>query len=233
MNEPRSPSVGGRRDLIDALASAIMSPRLAHPTRVAIDGRSAAGKTTLADELAEAISALGRDVIRSEIDDFHFPGHADRSRRGVWTAQSRYDEAYDYAAFRTLMLEPLGPGGNRRCRPALFDSFHDRPLPERWRDLADDAIAIVDGVFLQRPELAGHWDYVIWLAIDAETSLERARQRDIAWVGSEEAVVERYRRHTIPAEELYQRIVDPAAHADAVIDNRDVGTPVIVRLALL
>ncbi len=44
-----------RRALITALANEIVSLNLDHPTRVAIDDRSAAGKTTLSDELAEAI----------------------------------------------------------------------------------------------------------------------------------------------------------------------------------
>ncbi|GEN89204.1 hypothetical protein MKY30_18855 [Oceanobacillus sp. FSL W8-0428] len=44
-----------RRAVITALANEIVSLNLDHPTRVAIDGRSAAGKTTLSDELAEAI----------------------------------------------------------------------------------------------------------------------------------------------------------------------------------
>lgn len=44
-----------RRAVITALVNEIVSLNLDHPTRVAIDGRSAAGKTTLSDELAEAI----------------------------------------------------------------------------------------------------------------------------------------------------------------------------------
>src|SRR5215207_9733656 len=89
-----------RRAVIDSLAEAITLVRVGHPTRVAIEGRSAAGKSTLADELAAAVRARGCEVIRASIDDFHRLGHKHRSRRGGWTPQSYYDEGYDYDAFR-------------------------------------------------------------------------------------------------------------------------------------
>jgi uridine kinase len=225
-------TLGGdaRAAMVDALAGAVTSLQLGHPTRVAVDGRSAAGKTTLADELADVVRGRRREVVRASIDDFHRPGHKYRSQRGGWTPRSYYDEGYDYLAFRDLLLRPLGPGGSRRLRTALFDSFHDAWLPEEWRTVGDQAVAIVDGAFLLRPELAGHWDYVIWLDIDMETMVERARRRDVAWVGSEQAVEERYRRHWIPTHELYERLTDAPARAHAVVDNRDLRRPVLLRL---
>ncbi|GAB3797424.1 hypothetical protein GCM10027605_07310 [Micromonospora zhanjiangensis] len=66
---------GTRDELLGRLAEAVESVAVAHPTRVAVDGPPAAGKTTLADELAVALRDQGRDVIRATIDDFLFPGH--------------------------------------------------------------------------------------------------------------------------------------------------------------
>jgi uridine kinase len=222
---------GTRSEVLAALADAVIALRMGHPTRVAVDGRSAAGKTTLADELAHAVRARGREVIRAYLDDFHRPGHKDRSRLGGWTPRSYYDEGYDYEAFRELLLRPLGPGGSRRCRTALFDALHDAWLPEEWHAVGDQTVAVVDGAFLLRPELAGHWDYVIWLDIDMETMVERARHRDVAWVGSEQAMEERYRRHWIPTHELYERLTEPRTRAHAVIDNRNPQAPRIHRLS--
>ena len=147
-----------RSEVINTLADTVATLRGGHPTRVAVDGRSAAGKTPLADELAEAVHARGRAVMRASIDDFHRPGHKDRSQCGGWTPCSYYDEGYDYTAFRALLLQPLGPGGSRRCRTALFDAFRDLWLPEEWHAAGDQTVAIIDGVFLLRPEHAGHWD---------------------------------------------------------------------------
>ena len=219
-------------EMIQTLARVIATLSLAHPTRVAIDGRSAAGKTTLADKLAHAVHAKGRDVVRASIDDFHRSGHRDRGRHGGWTPQSYYDEGYDYHAFRELVLTPLGPGGSRRCRTALFDSLGDRPFPEAWIVVSDQAVAIIDGIFLLRPDFADQWDFIIWLDIDMETMVQRACDRDVAWVGSVKEVEDRYRRHWIPTHELYERLTSPCAHAHAVVDNRCCTAPKVLRLSL-
>lgn len=220
-----------RNTVIDILASEITVLQFAHPTRVAVEGRSAAGKTTLADALAAAILLRGRDVLRASIDDFHRPDHKGRSQRGEWTPRTYYDEGYDYTAFRDLALHPLGPHGSRRCLPARFDALHDTECPEVWHTVAEDTIAIIDGVFLLRPELATHWDYVIWLDIDMETMVERARRRDVAWVGSEQVVEAHYRRHWVPTHELYERLERPRERAHVVIDNRALSQPRVLRLS--
>jgi uridine kinase len=217
--------------MIQSLAEVIESISLAHPTRVAIDGRSAAGKTTLADRLARAIQVNGREVVRASIDDFHRTDHRDRSRRAGWTPQSYYDEGYDYQAFREMMLDPLGPGKGHRCRTTFYDSLNDRPFPESWVTVGDRAIAIIDGVFLLRPEYAGLWDFTIWLDIDMETMVQRACARDVAWVGSVTEVADRYRRHWIPTHELYERLDSPISRAHGVVDNRSHEAPKLLRLS--
>ena len=49
-------------------------------------------------------------------------------------------------------------------------------------------------------------------------------------VGSEDVVVERYRQRMIPSHTLYERLANPAERAHAVIDNRLIASPQIVRL---
>lgn len=58
---------GARDKLLSCLAEAVGAAKIAHPTRVAIDGVPAAGKTTLADELAVVLRAQGREIIRATI----------------------------------------------------------------------------------------------------------------------------------------------------------------------
>jgi uridine kinase len=218
-------------DALRPIVDWITSLELRHPTRVGLDGRSAAGKTTLADALVDLVqSTTKRPILRASIDDFHRPGHKFRSIREEWTPQSYYDEAYDYIAFRDLVLRPLGPGGDRRVRIAIFDSFHDRPVPERWQCSSEDAILIVDGAFLQHDELRNNWDYLIWLKVDAKTVLARAPARDVAWVGSAEVVERRYRTRVLATHALYESLVDPEGHADAVIDTDDLDAPRLEQL---
>lgn len=223
--------IDARSEVSNTLADVLTSLNLPHPTRVAVEGRSAAGKTTLADNLAEAVRARGREALRASIDDFHPPGYKFRSQRGEFTPRAYYDEGYDYRAFSELLLQPLGPGGTRRRRTALFDSYHDTWMPEEWHDVGDQAVVIVDGAYLLHPELAGHWDYIIWLDIDMETMVERARRRDVAWMESEQRVQEHYRRNWIPRHEFYEHLIDPRSRAHTVIDNRNLRQPVILSLA--
>lgn len=128
-----------------------------------------------------------------------------------------------------LALEPAGPEGSRRVRPRLNNSYLDEPYPEEWRDIADDAVLLVDGVFLLCPKLAGHWDYHVWLDVDPDTALARKRVRNVAWTNSEEVVVERHYKRNLPAHQLYRRETKARERADIVIDNNDPATPRILK----
>ncbi len=97
---------GTRDDLLDRLAEAVGSVTLTHPTRVAVDGPPATGKTTLADEFAVVLRAQGRDVIRATIDDVLFP-RAQRYPRGEYSAEGCYYDAHDYDALNRVLLDPL------------------------------------------------------------------------------------------------------------------------------
>jgi uridine kinase len=144
--------------------------------------------------------------------------------------QTYFDEAYDYEGFERFLLVPLGPSGDRRCRLALFDAYHDHPRAEHWHVAPHESVVIVDGIFLLRPELVRHWEYVIWLEIDLEESLRRARARDVAWVGSKDVVERRYRNRNFPAHRLYREARRPLDVADVVIDNSDPESPRIIQL---
>jgi uridine kinase len=153
-----------RHDLLDALAERIVACAAAHPLRVAVDGSDAAGKTTLADELAAPLRARGRPVIRASVDVFHRP-RAERYRRGAASPEGYYLDAFDTAALRDALLLPLGPGGSRWYRCASFDFRTDRAVHAPLEEAAADAVLVVDGVFLLRPELVAHWDYRIFVEV--------------------------------------------------------------------
>lgn len=219
-----------RQTVISALADAVSGIERGHPLRVAVDGWSCSGKTSIADELAAVVEARGRPITRVHIDDFHCKGYRDRSQRGAWTPHLYWDEGYDYEVFLDWVLTPLGPGGNRRCRTALRTTWNDLETPAVWHDITEDAVVIVDGIPLLHPLLASHWDYVIWLQVDIDTLVERACRRDGTWYGSREAAERRYRDFRQPAHELYERLAEPSQHAHAVIDNRDFERPRLLRI---
>ena len=118
---------GARHRALEQLAELIDSVSLPHPTRVAIDGVDAAGKTTLANELAGPFEARGRHVIRASTDGFHNP-HEVRYRRGPESPEGYYLDSFDYETLRASLLEPLGPGGDLRYRTASFDYRTESPM---------------------------------------------------------------------------------------------------------
>ena len=78
---------GTRGELLDRLAGVVESATSPHPLRVAVDGPPAAGKTTLADELALLLRSRGREVIRASAESFHLP-RAQRYRHGEFSPEA-------------------------------------------------------------------------------------------------------------------------------------------------
>ena len=215
-----------RAEVLGQLASLIAGIASSRPLRIAIDGRTASGKTTLADELAGVLGDTGREVIRTSIDGFHRP-KAERYARGRHSAEGYYHDARDLTAINALLLFPLGPGGDRRYRTASFDLDSDRPVEQAPQVAAANAILIVDGTFLQRPELRDGWDLVIFVETSEQVSEQRGIGRDAGRLGGMDATRELYAVRYKPAFQIYERICAPASAADAILNNDDLVRPVL------
>jgi uridine kinase len=126
-------------------------------------------------------------------------------------------------------LDPLGPGGSRRCRLALRNAADDQPFPERWVDAPEPAILIADGVFLLVPPLRPLFDFTLWLDVDWDIMLRRAAHRDPAWVASRDPIREGYRTGWIQRHTLYEQTARAREQVDMVVDNSDLRHPYIVR----
>lgn len=213
--------------MIRELAARIHSLTLSHPSRVAIDGIDGAGKTSLADELVEPITSLGRPVIRASIDRFH-RNRAERYRRGKDSAESYYRDSFDHAALAAVLLGPLGPGGSRRYRTAIFDHHDDRPARQELRTADRNAVLLFDGVFLLRPELAHSWDFTIFLKTSFAVALERVVSRDASALGFSATTRDRYGARYQPGQRLYFAEANPEKRADVVVINDELSRPTIV-----
>lgn len=207
-----------RTSTIAAVADRIVSLRLPYTVRVAVDGRTASGKTTFADELACAISGAGRSVIRASVDDFHRPA-AVRHRQGRLSPDGYYEDARDLDAIRRLLLEPLGPDGDGHYVAQIFDLERDRPVEPEIHQASKDAVLIVDGTFLQRSELRSAWDFVIFLDVPADEACRRGINRDCIALGGQAGASELYSKRYGPAFSRYESECNPAVQADVVIDN--------------
>jgi uridine kinase len=218
---------GTRGEFVSRLAEAISSVTTTHPLRVAIDGPPASGKTTLADELAVVLRAQGRDVIRATIDDF-LVNRAQRYRRGRYSPEGCYFDAHDRAALCRVLLDPLGPAGDRRFQHAVFDSDTDTPSSPPTSTAPADAVLLFDGVFLLRPELIDQWDLRIFVSVPLEQTVDRATRRGTTPAGStaDTADIERsWRDRYIPAQQLYFAKDRPTDHADIIVYNDRLHRP--------
>ncbi|WP_427889847.1 uridine kinase [Kribbella sp. GL6] len=221
--------MGDRAVVLVKLAAEVLSVERGHPVRVAVDGCSAAGKTTLADELAEVLRGrTAREVIRVGLDYFKRAPKL-RTTYPIESPESYYHEVYDNEAIRARLLEPLGPGGDRRYTTAIRQANAADALDVPVRTAAPNAVLIADGAFLQRPELNNCWDLRIYVHVSFETVLQRGAVRDAAWMDSQEAAAHRYRTRYIPGERLYVDHHNPAARADLVVDNEHPTAPVLTR----
>jgi len=215
---------GTRDELIGHLAEAVGSVTAAHPTRVAVDGPPAAGKTTLADELAVVLRAQGRHVLRATIDDFLFP-RARRYSRGEYSAEGCYFDTHDHEALNRVLLDPLGPGGDRRCRLAVYDRAADAMRSPPVTTAPAGAVLVFDGVFLMRPELIDRWDLRVLVSTALDRTVERAVVRERG-ASSRAEVERRWRERYLPAQRLYFARERPADHVDVIVHNDEPAQPV-------
>lgn len=202
------------------LAERIVAVELPHPTRVAIDGVDAAGKTTLADELVSFIRAHDRPVIRASIDGFHNPANI-RHRRGPTSPEGYYYDSFNYRALLDSLLIPLGPNGTLQYRLAVFDYRTDSEIHAEVITADSNAVLLFDGVFLLRPELREHWDFTVFVDAAFEVTLARAMQRDVALFGDAENVRRRYEERYIPGQMIYLQECRPKERAAVVVDNQE------------
>jgi uridine kinase len=195
--------------------------------RVAVDGRTAAGKTTLGHELASLLADAGRVVLRASLDDFKRPW-AERRDYDRVSGQGYYRNAFDLGAIRDLLLAPALPTGTGLVALCSIDPITQIDHSGTRVELPNDGVLMVDGVFALRPELDRYWDLRIWIDIDPELSVRRGTARDGTREGRARAEA-LHRERYAPSERVYIAEADPIARADVIIDNTDPSNPTLLR----
>lgn len=222
---PRRACQHGRvKDVLGAVAGLVPAPAGPDCVLVGVDGVDGAGKTTFADALATRIARDGRPVVRIGIDDFHRP-RAERYRQGRDSPDGFYEDSYDYARFLRDVLVPLGLGGDRRYRPVAHELSSDRYLDPPVRIAPPGAVVVVDGIFLQRPELADSWRLTVFLDVPFTETARRMAGRDGSSPDPDDPGLRRY----VLGQRRYLREVRPRERADVLIDNTDVTRPRLLR----
>ena len=186
-----------KRDTLDSLADEFLHNYSKGRTLLAVDGIDGAGKTTFADALAERLGRGGHAVFRASIDDFHRP-RAERGARGAESPQGFYLDSFDYALFRRVLVEPFRMGGSTGFVTKGWDLARNVPAEMEWTTGPQDATLVVDGIFLNRPELHGLWNWSVWLEVAQEPSA---------------------------GQNLYLAEAEPSSRASAIVENSDPEHP--------
>jgi uridine kinase len=109
--------------------------------------------------------------------------------------------------------------------PRARDTFNQCGSYAQKKKSPADAVLIVDGTFLQRPELRGHWDLTIFLKTSADTAERRAVGRDAEQSGGIDALRKLYAERYRGAFDLYECLCAPEEIADVVLMNDDIDRP--------
>jgi len=218
-----------RSHLLRVLGDIIVERKLeGSPLKVAIDGRSASGKTTLADELGGLIRSSGFQVLRPSLDGFHHR-REHRYRQGKYSARGYYQDAFDYESAIEYALKPLTQNTfPALCHHVSLDLRTDLPSDAAPVSVGAQTILLFDGVFLMRAELNGYWDLRILVEVDSKTSISRALARDAGATDPAE-LARKYEVRYEPAWRIYLHTDFPHTKADIIVENTDVARPEIVK----
>lgn len=209
-----------RAATLGRVADAIGEP--GRPVLVAVDGVDGSGKTCFADELATVLRGRGATVVRASVDDFHHP-REHRHRLGR-TPQTVWTRHFDYRSLRRELLDPWLRGPGSSYRPAWHDVATDAYVDAPLETVPERGALLVDGVFVQRPELERAWDLVVWLDVPFEVSVHRMAVRD----GTVDDVDDPDQRRYADAQRIYFETCGPRRRADLVVDNADLDRPVLL-----
>ena len=182
---------------------------------VGIDGVDGSGKSTFADGLSEALTmSQARPVLTIHVDDFLNLQEV-RHRRGRSSPEGFWLDTYDYAALEKYVLTPLREGGDGVYCPAVTDARKNVRLHTEPCKAPDDAIVLVEGMFLHRDRMAGHWDYSVFLDVPFAETARRMSARDGSNPDPEHHSMRRY----VGGQRLYFEQARPWTRATRIIDN--------------
>jgi len=129
---------------------------------VAVDALPSTPTSAFADAFAAILAEDGTDVFRASADAFLVP------RRQRHTTE-REPAWFDEETFRRVLVDPFRSAAHTSAATGFqlqaWDEQRDQPAEARWVTAGDDALVVVDGPFLNTPQLRGIWHFSVWLEI--------------------------------------------------------------------
>jgi uridine kinase len=171
------------------------------PFFIAIDGHSAAGKSTLAQHVAASL----RKAVIVYTDNFYRP--MNEEKRFKLNAQEGYDYYYDWQRLKQEVLQPLSVSNVAEFR--VYDWQHNQ-LGD-WKRIEPTQFIIVEGCYSARPELEPFFNIVVLVeTLPQERQRRQAKRNDAtqAWLDRWDA-----------AERFYIETTKLQSRADVVVSG--------------
>ena len=197
------------------------------PSLIAISGKDASGKTIMANILAEYLKKkTSRQIIRISADDFMNQRSIRRTPTGS-EGESCYKYTFNFDLLKKFVLEPLQVNGSYIYKTKVFDQSTDCEMISDNQKANDDAIVIIDGVFLFRKDLVNYWSLKVLLETDDDVLIERGALRDAVRIGSYIEARDKYINRYIASQTIYYNEEYPEKVADIIVNNNDYNSPVV------
>jgi hypothetical protein len=196
--------------LVEEVADQIAERAPERRLRVAVDGAEAAEPDELAAALIDPLRVRAREALQVRTTDFLRPASV-RFEEGRTNPDAFYKRWLDEPGLRREVLDRLGPGGDGRVLPSLWDPLTDRATRAAYVAVPDGGVVLVSGPLLLGAGLEFDLTVHLWLSPSA---LRRRTTEARQW--------------TLPAYERYESEVSPSGFADVVIRVDDPEHPAVV-----
>ncbi len=178
-------------------------PARCEPHFIAIDGRCASGKSTLAKALAKVI-----DCPLIHMDDFFLPSELRTKARLSLAGENIHHERLLEEVFL-----PLSKGLPATYRPYdCHTNTFRTPLT-----IEPKPVILVEGSYACHSAFFSMYSLRIFLSVDPEEQFTRIKKRN----GKENLA--RFREHFIPMEEQYFSVFDIPTRCDISLDTKEIS----------
>lgn len=178
-------------------------------TIIGIDGLGGSGKTTLAQSIQRELLDGSRQTVLIHLDD-HIVPSSHRYHTGMPQWREYYELQWEVIGLKSTLFDFL-TSPHLLFHVPFYDKHTDRII-QKQLDVQEDAVVLVEGVFLQRPEWIEYFDAVIFVDCPFHTRKGRVTSRD-GYLGDEAAILKAYETRYWPAEDYYMDTIRPKEQA--------------------